>query len=984
MPDLLRERLQLALGDAYRIDRELPPGGMSRLFVATERSLERDVVIKVLPPEFASEVSAARFQREMSLAAHLQHPHILPILTAGSRQGLLFYVMPYVRGESLRDRLRRDGRLPIGDAVLILGEVADALAYAHDRGVVHRDVKPENILLEAGHAVLADFGIARAIAGDDRQSTGERLTATGLSLGTPGYMAPEQVVGDTEVDARTDVYALAVVGYEMLVGAPPFGGQSARAVLAAHLVERPPAVQTLRPDTPAAVSDAIDRSLRKDPAERPATGAELRLALGRATPVPAASGGRRAWRLRRTVAVLAAGVLCVAAGWVLWRGLGRPVEHLSASTVAVLPFAATGPAAIGYLGTGMVDLLSATLDGAGDLHSVDPRAVLARASRIVPSTLDVDRARAIARQLGAGLCVLGTVVDIGGRLRVSATLYDGGSGGAVVRATADGDTSDVFGLVDRIAAQLLAGRRTGPSARITQLASVTTRSLPALKAYLEGETAFRGNNTVPAVEAFQRAIAADSGFALAYFRLSIAEEWLTHTVEATRAAEQAVRLGDRLSPHDRQLLAGLLAARRGDGAEAARLFQTLLATYPDDYEAWWQLGEIQFHYAPVIGQPVAEAEPAFRRVLELDPLSEPALVHLARITAGSHRRAATDSLVARSLAAAPTGDRSYEMRIDRAVVDGDTAAFATLVTELGHVDDFDTFLTGWSLALFVQDFDAARTVFARLVDPARPPDVRARAAVLLAALDVVHGRMADADAALDRVAPLSKAWTLEYRGLLAALPYRPVDRVRAKAARAALTQWDAAAAPAVPIATIAFSADNGLHAMIRAYLVGILDADLGDTAAASRAAKAIPSLEAARAHPVLGETLAGAVAAEGSWAPGASPSAVEPRIAEFYQWLIGSPFRAEARERYRRAQALAAAGQDTAAIRWYTSFETGAVDDVLYLAPSHLERARLYARLGRRALAAAHYRAFLALWRQCDPPLRPVVAQAQRELATVE
>jgi tetratricopeptide (TPR) repeat protein len=172
--------------------------------------------------------------------------------------------------------------------------------------------------------------------------------------------------------------------------------------------------------------------------------------------------------------------------------------------------------------------------------------------------------------------------------------------------------------------------------------------------------------------------------------------------------------------------------------------------------------------------------------------------------------------------------------------------------------------------------------------------------------------------------------------------------------------------------------------MIRAYLVGILDADLGDTAAASRAAKAIPSLDAARAHPVLGETLAGAVAAEGSWAPGAVPSAVEPRIAEFYQWLIGSPFRAEARERYRRAQALAAAGQDTAAIRWYTSFETGAVDDVLYLAPSHLERARLYARLGRRALAAAHYRAFLALWRQCDPPLRPVVAQAQRELATVE
>jgi hypothetical protein len=234
--------------------------------------------------------------------------------------------------------------------------------------------------------------------------------------------------------------------------------------------------------------------------------------------------------------------------------------------------------------------------------------------------------------------------------------------------------------------------------------------------------------------------------------------------------------------------------------------------------------------------------------------------------------------------------------------------------------------------------------------------------------------MADADAALDRVAPVSTAWALEYRGLLAALPYLPVDPARAKAARAALAQWDAAAAPAVPIATIAFSAHNGLHPMIRAYLVGILAADLGDTAAASRAAKALPALDATRAHAALSETLAGAIATEVSWA----------RITEFYQWLIGSPFRAEARERFRRAQALAAAGQDTAAVRWYTSFETGAVDDVLYLAPSHLERARLYARLGRRALAAEHYRAFLALWRQCDPALRPVVAQAERELATVE
>ncbi len=207
----LRDQLQATLGNAYRLERELPPGGMRRLFLATERSLDRQVVIKLLPPEYASEVSAARFQREVTLTAHLQHPHILPILSAGSRDGLLYYVMPYVEGESLRQRLEREGKLPIAAAVQILREVADALSRAHEAGVVHRDIKPENILLQRDHALLADFGVARAL---HEAAGGQRLTDTGMGLGTPGYMAPEQLAGERNVDARANVYALAVVGYE--------------------------------------------------------------------------------------------------------------------------------------------------------------------------------------------------------------------------------------------------------------------------------------------------------------------------------------------------------------------------------------------------------------------------------------------------------------------------------------------------------------------------------------------------------------------------------------------------------------------------------------------------------------------------------------------------------------------------------------------------------------------------------------------------
>ncbi len=231
MGDLLA-RLQAALGDTYRIEKELGGGGMSRLFLATEASLHRQVVIKLLPPEFTSEVSAARFKQEIELAAHLQHPNILPVLTAGAKDDLLFYVMPFVPGESLRHRLTREGRLPVLDAVRILHEIADALAQAHAEGVIHRDIKPENILLLGSHAVLTDFGVARALA---ESRSGSRLTDTGLALGTPGYMSPEQAAGERHIDARADVYALAVVGYEMLAGFPPFAGPTAQAVIAAHL-----------------------------------------------------------------------------------------------------------------------------------------------------------------------------------------------------------------------------------------------------------------------------------------------------------------------------------------------------------------------------------------------------------------------------------------------------------------------------------------------------------------------------------------------------------------------------------------------------------------------------------------------------------------------------------------------------------------------------------------------------------------------------
>ncbi|MBI3981431.1 MAG: serine/threonine protein kinase, partial [Gemmatimonadetes bacterium] len=261
----LQSRLQAAAGDAYRIEKELGGGGMSRVFLAEEVRLGRKVVIKVLPPEMSAGVNVERFEREIQLAANLQHPHIVPLLTAGASGDLLYYVMPFIKGESLRAKLAREGELPIGEAVRILREVADALAYAHAEGVVHRDIKPDNVLLSGQHAVVTDFGVAKAVSA----STGESsLTSLGVALGTPAYMAPEQAVADPNVDHRADIYALGALAYEMLTGRPPFTGPNPQAVLSAHVTEAATPVTKHRDTVPPALNEVIMRCLAKKAADR--------------------------------------------------------------------------------------------------------------------------------------------------------------------------------------------------------------------------------------------------------------------------------------------------------------------------------------------------------------------------------------------------------------------------------------------------------------------------------------------------------------------------------------------------------------------------------------------------------------------------------------------------------------------------------------------------------------------------------------------
>lgn len=267
----LRDQLQASLGDAYALDTELGGGGMSRVFVARERALDRRVVVKVLPPELTGSLSIERFRREIQLAARVHHPHIVPVLLVGQADGVLYYTMPYIEGESLRERLDREGKLPIADVIRIMRDVADALSHAHALGVVHRDIKPDNILLVRHHALVTDFGVAKALRQSRRADEARgrmRTPSAGMALGTPAYMAPEQAAADPTIDHRADIYALGCVAYEMLTGKTPFSGRPARKILAAQVAERPVPVSRLRRDVSPALEAIVMRCLEKNPDHR--------------------------------------------------------------------------------------------------------------------------------------------------------------------------------------------------------------------------------------------------------------------------------------------------------------------------------------------------------------------------------------------------------------------------------------------------------------------------------------------------------------------------------------------------------------------------------------------------------------------------------------------------------------------------------------------------------------------------------------------
>ncbi|MGH7704088.1 MAG: protein kinase domain-containing protein [Gemmatimonadales bacterium] len=1031
------ERLRASLADRYRIERELGAGGMATVYLAEDLKHHRKVAVKVLRPELAAALGPERFLREIETTANLRHPHILPLYDSGiipslgDPQGRPFYVMPFVEGESLRDRLTREKQLPLDDALQIAREVADALSYAHARGIVHRDIKPENILLESGHAAVADFGIARAI---DAAATA-KLTETGLAIGTPAYMSPEQATGDA-VDGRSDLYALACVLYEMLAGEAPHHGPTPQAVIARRLSYPATPLHELRPSVPTEVERALDRALALLPADRFPTISQFEAALQSRPAGPAwvASGP---WRVLSLYLLAAASLLGAVhligsqlelPNWVLigfglllvagfplaltsvlvQRGSLRPPPRLAtlfagrrtllggvlalatwaiavtvyllagggsgasappgSVTVAVLPFEVSGLDSTIWRWGG-ANLVSANLDGVGALRRIDPRTLESRwRLRAGPGSPRLTRTGIeVGRELGARYALTATMVNAGGRLRLSADLYQTGSGDhAGPSVQVEGSADSIPDLLDRLSIEVL--RRTPlvtDVARLPQidLARVISASPEAVKAYLAGEELYRRSRWEEAIGQFNRAVEVDSAFARAWYRLALAHGWLEHPIEQLEYARRAERHSARLPERERQLLLGL-EELAGGSTQSVGTLEEYTRRYPEDVEGWTLLGQAAYAYNGLRLDPLDRFRSAYSRAIELSPFFGPAYIHL--LLDGFQR---VDSALVRRLL---VGYRNIDSQSNFCVGFelANSLAFGDSAQHRWAVGAMDTLGAGpgepvqcaaYNLVSSPQYHEPLHLVIQSLRRPARPAEAHSFGEWMEEADLLQHGRIREArrilkakmDSGDDPIYALAMLGMLNVTHSADSDAARLIERVGRSSSH-----------PQAPFWYGMLAAVDGRQAALRQAV-----AELEQRAAAGDSLQASGNRAAGRALELYAELRR---------APDAKTARQIIDLLPRFGWGAPNAFRARLL-RYELGRALLGLGAPGEARRLFESFSPNDLGGE-YVTIVEYYRGRVAEDLGLPE-ARLHYQRFIRWWEQADPELQPWRQDARERLA---
>jgi Flp pilus assembly protein TadD len=647
----------------------------------------------------------------------------------------------------------------------------------------------------------------------------------------------------------------------------------------------------------------------------------------------------------------------------------RPAVPRSPERIAVFPFTVSGAAESQYLANGLVDLIATSLDGAGSIRGVDPRALLQWLANNQLTAPTPREAAAVANRFGAGRFVLGTVAGSGSRLRILASLYrDNLPDSAIGSAAIEGEATDLFRLVDQLTSQLLAASLGEARHRLMQVAALTTPSLPALKHYLAGEQDLRAGRYLEAADAFQRAVQVDTGFALAYYRLALAADWLGRDSLARTAGEKALQRAERLSEHDSLLVDAAVTARRGDLLTAERSYRRIVSDYPDDVEAWSQLGDLLFHANPHRGRSVVEARESFTRSLALDPDDAEALMHLARIAYLEGDSIAVDSL-ARRLTRGAARSEVLELRAFRAFALSDRDSWKSVTRELLNTPPDVAPVTALQVALFLDDVDGTE-VFARMLTNARySDDVRGLGYRLIARTLATRGRWQDARIQLDAAERFDRVATLELRSLLASLTPLDVPLAEVRAIRNDVERWTVSADDDRDERHSASHA--GLHEGVRAYRLGLLSARLNEQNAVEAQADSLDR-QASRARgrtAYVLSTMSHSLRARVAFARGDAEETL--RQLDQATWLpIESGFEEEAGDRYLRGEALMLLGRHAEARNWFRTIAERGMHELVYIAPSRLREALLACELDDRAGAAAAHAIAARLWSESAQPLQ--------------
>jgi eukaryotic-like serine/threonine-protein kinase len=680
--------LSEALRGRYLLERELGRGGMATVYLAQDLKHDRRVALKLLHPELATTLGPERFLREIHLTARLDHPHILPVFDSGAAGGLLWYTMPYVEGESLRERLQREGELPVEDAVRLAREVADALDCAHQEGMVHRDIKPENILLARGHARVADFGVARVV---EAAGAGQ-LTETGLAVGTPAYMSPEQASGG-HVDSRSDLYALGCVLYEMLAGEPPYTGPSAQAITAKRLSGEIPSVRRVRPAVSEPLEQVITKALARVPADRYQTAAEFARALdGSATVSTVARPGSTAMRASRSR--LPAGILTLALGFLVGLGVlfawrwahARPGETAGPIRVAVLPFDNLGDSADAYFADGVTDAVRGKLAGL-------PQFQITASTSSNQYRRTTKAPREIGRELGVDYLLVGRIRwakqrDGTSRVQVSPELVRVASASTTWQEPFDAPLTDVFQVQADIAGRVAGalGVALGATEQ-TALTARPTHDVAAYDAFIRGERELQESNPDAvrrAIAAYEEAVARDSTFAIAWARLAEAraEGSLRWGMDMGRGllprAREAAERALQLAPQAADGYRAMSEIVRFDAPKALELIRHAHELAPNDVEVLSRLASAEAGR----GDEHAALD-HLARARELDPRSVSVARDAAYALLDLHLVVEARHEVERGLAVEPMNAALLTTEAQVAVAQGDTALARAAAARLG-------------------------------------------------------------------------------------------------------------------------------------------------------------------------------------------------------------------------------------------------------------------------------------------------------------